>query len=177
MGRGPLLEAELVKVISDYRGHVIATTACMGGELSTNALNMSDAEAVGDYVSAKVYYENIINFITFCTDIFGSDFYLECAPSTAEDQIRVNQKIFKIAQAYKIKMVVGTDAHYMTSDDRLVHKAYLNSKGGEREVDAFYEFARLMDYDECQNLLALSFDGNKEIANWILENTLEIQNK
>lgn len=177
MERVPLLKAELAKVMSDYKGHVIATTACMGGELSTNALNMSNAEAVGDYISAKVYYENIINFITFCTDIFGSDFYLECAPSTAEDQIRVNQKIFKIAQAYKIKMVVGTDAHYMTSDDRLVHKAYLNSKGGEREVDAFYEFARLMDYDECQNLLALSFDGNKEIANWILENTLEIQNK
>lgn len=177
MERVPLLKAELAKVMSDYKGHVIATTACMGGELSTNALNMSNAEAVGDYANAKVYYENIINFITFCTDVFGSDFYLECAPSTAEDQIRVNQKIFKIAQAYEIKMVVGTDAHYMTSDDRLVHKAYLNSKGGEREVDAFYEFARLMDYDECQNLLSLAFNGNKDIATWILENTLEIQDK
>ena len=65
MERVPLLKAELAKVMSDYKGHVIATTACMGGELSTNALNMSDAESVGDYANAKIYYENIINFISF----------------------------------------------------------------------------------------------------------------
>ena len=58
-------------------------------------------------------------------------------------------------------MIVGTDSHYLTKADRFVHKSYLNSKGGEREVDSFYEFAHLMDYDEVYELLAKCFDdGN-----------------
>ena len=72
-------------------------------------------------------------------------------------------------------MVVGTDSHYLTKEDRMVHKAYLNSKGGEREVDDFYEFARLMDSDEVEELLSPCFpDG---YVNTIFENTLDLQNK
>ena len=29
-------------------------------------------------------------------------------------------------------MVIGSDAHYLKKEDRYVHKAYLNSKDGER---------------------------------------------
>ena len=57
-------------------------------------------------------------------------------------------------------MVVGTDAHYLTKDYRPIHKAYLNSKEGDREVDAFYEFTYLMDYDEVTVLLSQSFDND-----------------
>ena len=177
MERVPVTKAELAKVMSKYQGHIIATTACMGGELSTNALGMAMAENVNDTTSAQFYYDNILKFMKYCLDIFGDDFYIECAPSTMEDQKIVNAKLYKIAHAYNVKMVVGTDAHYLTKEDRFVHKAYLNSKGGEREVDSFYEFARLMDYDEAEELLALSFNGNKNIAERILNNTLLIQDK
>ena len=67
-------------------------------------------------------------------------------------------------------MVVGTDSHYLTKADRFVHKSYLNSKGGEREVDAFYEFAHLMSYDETFELLRKSFD-NDLIVEDILKNS------
>lgn len=87
----------------------------------------------------------------------------------------VNKQLKRIADYYKIKMVVGTDAHYLTAAERPVHKAYLNSKGGEREVDSFYEFAHLMDSDEVTNLLSLCFD--KDFIEEILDNTIEIQNK
>ena len=58
----------------------------------------------------------------------------------------------KIAEAFGVKMTIGTDAHYLNKEDRYIHKAYLNSKGGEREVDDFYEFARLMDPEETREL-------------------------
>ena len=43
----------------------------------------------------------------------------------------------------------------------MVHKAYLNSKDGDREIDSFYEFARLVDeiqpkvfiYENVQGLI------------------------
>jgi DNA polymerase-3 subunit alpha len=73
-------------------------------------------------------------------------------------------------------MIVGTDAHYLTKEDRYVHKAYLNSKGGEREVDSFYEFAHLMTFDEAHSLLADCFESN-EIAEHILFNTNKVRDK
>ena len=177
MERVPVTKAELTTVMQNYRGHVIATSACMGGELSTNAYNMVLTENVNDMTQARYYYDQINDFVRYCQSLFGDDFYIECAPSTMQDQKVVNAKLWRIARAYNIKMVVGTDSHYLTAADRFVHKAYLNSKDGDREVDTFYEFARLMDYDEAEQLLALSFNGDKNIARTILDNTKHIQDK
>lgn len=176
MERVPITKEELSKIMSKYKGHVVASTACMGGELSTAAYNMVCAETVNDMASAKVFYDQICDFITFCRDIFGDDFYIECAPSTAEDQCATNRKLYRIAMAYDIPIIVGTDSHYLTKADRFVHKSYLNSKGGEREVDSFYEFAHLMNYDEVYDLLKNCF-GDGTIAEQILHNSDVLKNK
>ena len=176
MERVPITKSELSDIMSRYRGHVIASTACMGGELSTAAYNMALAEEVNDLTSAQQFYNQICDFMNFCTNTFGDDFYIECAPSTAEDQCQTNRKLYRIAQAYNIPMVVGTDAHYLTKDDRFVHKSYLNSKGGEREVDSFYEFAHLMTYEEVCDLLTKCFD-DMSIAKTILYNSDRVKDK
>ena len=175
MERVSTLKSELTNIISKYKGHVIATTACIGGELSSNALKFAQAEKVNDRNSMQTFYDNIINFLNYCVNLFGDDFYIECAPSTDIDQMLVNQKLGAIAKAFNIKMVVGTDAHYLTKNERAVHKAYLNSKGGEREVDSFYEFARLMEYDEVIALLSpcVGIDFAMEIC----KNSLHLMDK
>ena len=176
MERVPITKEELATIMLKYKGHIIASTACMGGELSTAAYNMSCAEAVGDMNSAYVFHEQICNFIDYCQKVFGEDFYIECAPSTAEDQCITNRKLYRIAQAYSIPMIVGTDSHYLTKKDRFIHKSYLNSKGGEREVDSFYEFAHLMSFDEVYDLLKDCF-GDGMIAEQILNNSHQLRLK
>lgn len=176
MERVPLLKSELVDIMSRYKGHVIATTACIGGELGQEILAAEEAESVRDTETANFHLGKIYDLIVLCKSVFGDDFYLECAPSTKDDQIRVNRRIRKISEALKVKMVVGTDAHYLTKAERPVHKAYLNSKNGEREVDDFYEFAHLMDSDEVVELLNIAFE-DVDFVNQILDNTLEIQSK
>ena len=176
MERVPITKEELAKIMSKYRGHVIASTACMGGELSTAAYNMALAENVNDMASASIFYQQICDFIKYCVDVFGEDFYIECAPSTAEDQCITNRKLYRIAMAYNIPIIVGTDSHYLTKKDRYVHKSYLSSKGGEREVDSFYEFAHLMSYDEVYELLKNCF-GDGVIAETILENSRKLGEK
>ena len=158
MERVPLLKLEMADIMSRYKGHIIATTACMGGELSSEIIAAEEAEAVRDNETAQLHLSKIFDLVSFCKNIFGDDFYLECAPSTKEDQIRVNRRIKKISEALNVKVVVGTDAHYLTTAERQVHKAYLNSKDGEREIDDFYEFSRLMDSDEVIELLNLAFN-------------------
>ena len=176
MERVPLLKSELADIMSRYKGHVIATTACIGGELGSEIILAEEAEAVRDYDTAQLHLGKIHNLVTFCKSIFGEDFYLECAPSTKEDQIQVNRRIRRIGQALGVKVVVGTDAHYLTKAERQVHKAYLNSKNGEREVDDFYEFSRLMESDEVIELLNLAFEDTNYV-NEILDNTIEVQSK
>ena len=175
MERVPTLKDELAEVMLKYKDHIIATSACMGGELSTNAYAMAVAQEKGDMEAAKYHYGEIQNFMSFVLQVFGDDFYIECAPSTRKDQITTNRKLLSIARAYNVPIVVGTDAHFMTEADRPIHKAYLNSKDGEREVDDFYEFARLMTPDECAELLFKSFDA--DVIDEIFENSKKLQDK
>lgn len=175
--RVPTTKEELKEVVSKFKGHLIATTACIGGELPSTALLYTAARKINDMQNAVLYYKKIENFITYCLDLFGEDFYIECAPGTSAEQVAANQICHRIASVYGIQMVVGTDAHYLTKAERPVHKAYLNSKEGDREVDSFYEFTYLMDYDEVTKYLTYTFDGDRNFAEQVVNNTLEIYNK
>lgn len=177
MERVPTTKEELREVVNKFKGHLIATTACIGGELPSTALMYTRAKMVNDMNNAMIYYKQINDFLTYCLDLFGEDFYIECAPGTSPEQVTANQACRKIANFYGIKMVVGTDAHYLTKSERSVHKAYLNSKEGDREVDSFYEYTYLMDYDEVSSLLTFTFGGDSDFACQVVDNTLEIQNK
>ena len=157
MERVPTLKSELVEIVSKNPGHLIATTACLGGEVSTLALEMINCRKIGDEQSAVIAQNKIIKFILEMKALFGDDFYLECAPAASKEQILVNKKLEDIGIAMGVKMVIGSDAHYLTKEDRYVHKAYLNSKGGEREVDSFYEYSYLQDDEELRKNLSLSF--------------------
>ena len=52
MERVPLLKSELKEIVSKNKGHLIATTACIGGELGTEILKAEEAEAVKDQDTA-----------------------------------------------------------------------------------------------------------------------------
>ena len=174
--RVPTLKSDIEEIMKKYPGTLIATTACLGGELSVNTLNLINAEATGDKNGAEIAHNNIVNFMLWCKEIFKDDFYVECAPGASRDQILVNKRLVSIAQAFEVKMVIGSDAHYLKKEDRYVHKAYLNSKGGEREVDDFYEFAYLQDNEEIiENLKASDF--TQEFIEQMFDNSMEIYNK
>ena len=176
MERVPTMYEDLKTVVNKYPNSLIATTACLGGELSTNTLNLITAEKTVDKEGEANAHNNIVNFVLFCKELFGKDFYIECAPGCSRDQILVNQRLISIAKAFDVKMVIGTDAHYLKKEDRFVHKAYLNSKGGEREVDDFYEYSYLQTEEEIIENLK---ESNYDIAyiEQMFNNSVEIWNK
>ena len=172
--RVPTLKSDLERIIKSNPGHLIATTACIGGELSGSVLEMEKARQLGDFQSAEKWKANIINFVLWCKKIFGSDFYIETAPGASREQIIVNKKLAELAPQFGVKMVIGTDAHYLTKDDRYVHEAYLNSKGGDRETGQFYEYAYLQDEkDIIKNLTPSIVDSYEQMC----QNSMEIYNK
>lgn len=175
MTRVPTTKEELRNIVEKNPGHIIADSACLGGELPTLVISLIEAEKHGDEENILALKTQIHNFIIYCKNLFGEDFYLEVAPAESKDQILFNQRIVSIAKAYQLKIVVGSDAHYLTKKDRYVHKAYLNSKEGEREIDSFYEYTYLMDVDEATEHLTASYE--KDFIEEIFQNTIELQNK
>lgn len=174
MERVPTLKQDLENIVSKNPGHLIATTACLGGELSSNTLKMENARKIGDNRTAEECKQNIIDFVLWCKKLFADDIYMEVAPAANKDQIIVNKKIAELSKVFGVKMVIGCDAHYLTKEDRFVHKSYLNSKGGEREVDAFYEYSYLQSEAEIiENLTPSVVDLYEEMC----ENSMEIWNK
>lgn len=175
MERVPTTKEELARVIKRNPGHIIATTACIAGECPQSILRLIEAEKRKDEQTALEAREHLNNFLDFCVDVFGKDFYIEVAPSTNKEQISYNKRIVNVARAFGIKIIYGTDAHYLLKKDRYVHKAYLNSKEGEREVDSFYEFTHLMDNKEAFEYLSQSYSEEQFIE--LCNNSMEIYNK
>ena len=173
MERVPTLKSELAEVMAEYKGHVIATTACIGSEIGQNLLNIRLAEKAN--LPTEEYWNNIDDYINFCINVFGQDFYIECAPGESPEQIYVNQHLCDISKKYGLLMVPGTDSHYLSKDLRFAHKAYLNSKDGEREVDSFYEYSYLMSEEVCAEHLRASGMSDEWIS-WMFENTQIMQN-
>ena len=63
MERVPTLKSELKKLINKYgKGHLIASTACLGGELSTLTLELCKREEVHDEYNAGIYHNKIVEF-------------------------------------------------------------------------------------------------------------------
>ena len=173
MERVPTLKEELYEEVINNPGHLIATSACIGGELGSSILELTSSRRTGNVKAESASYRQIVNFIEFNKQLFKDDFYFEIAPAASDDQIIVNKMINKLSDLYSIPIVIGDDSHYLKKEDRYVHKAYLNSKGGERETDLFYEYSYLQDEDDIKKHLEPSeIDIDK-----CCENSLELMDK
>lgn len=175
MERVPTLKSELAAIVKKYPGHLIAATACLGGELATLTHELIKAEKSNNEEEIFNKKTEIVNFIKYCVNLFGEDFYIEIAPAKSKDQVLFNNRVKGIAQGLDIPMIFATDAHYLTSKDRAVHKVYLNSKDGEREIDDFYYYSHLMDNEEAFDNLYPYFT-EEEFAD-MCANTMDIMNK
>ena len=104
---------DLKEIVSKYPNSLIATTACLGGELSSEISALNMAEACFDIDGAKQHHERIVEFVLWCKELFGDDFYFEIAPGQSKDQVSVNKRMSAVAAAFGVKMVIGTDAHFL----------------------------------------------------------------
>ena len=169
MTRVPTYFQDLFEVICPNPGHVIGSTACLGGFLGTKLLeyNLNQDEE---------FFKKIINWVRQMEKIFGKgNFYLEMQPSDNEEQICVNKLILQLSEITSIPYIITTDTHYTNKEDRPIHKAYLTSQEGDREVDDFYSSTYLMGTEEIENYMGNYF--NEEILNTAYLNILNIIDK
>lgn len=175
MTRVPTEKKDLERILQLYPNSLIATNACIGGELGGRVLALLKAESNNDTEEVMRNKILIDEYIKWNKELFGDDFYLEFAAGNSKDQRAFNARIKSIAQFYNLKLIIGSDAHYLTSSHRVIHKAYLNSKEGEREVDEFYADAHFMTHEEVYDRIKdfFTIEEYEQICN----NSMEIYSK
>ncbi len=171
MERVPTLKGELESIIGDNKGHLIASSACLGGEIPSLCIDYFK----NNNQEAK---KKLHQMIMWCINVFGKEnFFLELQPSAlsgseqSQTQAFVNKCLIKLAKAYDLKYIVTTDAHYLNREDRIIHEAYLKSDGksSDRELGDFYETTYLMPINEIVQCLENHL--TKEEAITAIQNT------
>lgn len=143
--RVPTYYKDLKDIVATNPGHLVASTACLGGQLPKFLLKYRDTQD-------QKYWDTAVNWCKYMVNIFGKDnFYLEMQPSNNKDQELVNLHICKLHDDLDIPIIITTDAHYLKKEDAIIHEKYLNSQDGDREVKAFYETTYMMGTEELES--------------------------
>lgn len=140
MKRVPTYYNDLIEIIDSNKGHVIGSTACLGGYIPHLILNNRMEEA-------KRWLLQMVR-------LFGrGNFFLELQPPAEQgnEQWAVNQALVSLSEELEIPYIITTDSHYLRKEDASIHKAYLNSQDGEREVDSFYATTYMMSTEELES--------------------------
>lgn len=166
MYRIPTYYDNLEEILSKYKGHIVGASACLGGALPKNLLKYKDT-------CNQEIWKACIGWIEYMNEIFGQGyFFLEMQPNVDEEQTYVNSQLLELSKITNTPFIITTDAHYLKKEDREIHKTYLQSKEGDREVDSFYATTYVMTSEEIHSYMDsnIGFD-NVEKA---FSNTLKI---
>lgn len=151
----PTLYSDLEEIIEPNQGHVIASTACLGSRIDKMLLQEYENGSGLEQAVKEVFHLN---------KIFGiGNVYLEVQPSRDKDtdQSHVNNLMSVLHSRTGCKIIPTTDSHYLCKEDAFIHKVYLQSQEGDREVDDFYATAYLMSPDELREHLRIDFDDGQ----------------
>ena len=100
-----------MKMIRKYNEGLICTTACLGSYLDQCIINNKMDEAHKHLAELK--------------DIFGDRLFLEIQPFNEEEQVRVNIELMNMAKQYGLRIITGTDSHYVNKEDHYIHDILL----------------------------------------------------
>lgn len=169
--RVPSYYRDLVEVVESNPGHLIGSSACLGGQLGQWWLQVKD----GDLREEKAW-ELSEAWVLRMEEIFTKEhFYIELQPGINPEQVYVNRKLWELSERTGVPTILTTDHHYTRQEDRKIHKAFLTSKQGDREVDAFYEATYMMNVNELIERFGVSFPMDaKEKVSKMIENTNKI---
>ena len=163
--RTPTKFSDLEKVIGEDKGHIVASSACLGGQISKWIVEYLQIPERLDFRQNQIK-----EYIEMCKDIFGyENFYLELQPPKEKNDMQdlVNNEIIKISHETNTEIIITTDAHYLDKDLLSLHCKFLNSgdsndEDEERNIHEIYATAYLMSEEEVREIFnSVGFDGNE----------------
>lgn len=144
----------------ENKGNIIVSSACLGSEFAQLVLEFSRN-------NTDENRKKIIDFVNQMKEIFEDDFYIEIQPSHFDEQKIYNNLAVQIANSMGVEVIITTDAHYLSLEDKEIHTIYLKSQNAERETEEFYSSTYLMGVDELKEYFSYlpQEDFNRYIEN------------
>ena len=134
-------------MIAKYHEGLICMSACVNGLVGHVMLDEKYFKLFDDEDKKGIIRERIVSF----KSIFKKDFYLEIMLNELSEQAKVNKRVLKLAEKYKIEVVVTNDTHYIDKDDALLHdvvKCVAFKKGINDENNGTYSTRTLYFVDD-----------------------------
>lgn len=146
--RVPTFYDDLFRVMKDYKGDVIASTACLGGSLPKEIYKAFCENPENPNLSnSKIWINKMVQ-------VFGEgNFFLELQPSEQEQQIIVNKLLVQLSEETGVPYIITTDAHYLKKEDRPIHDAFIKSQEADRETGDFYATTYVMSESEIHEYM------------------------
>lgn len=150
-----------VKVLEKYSKGIIATSACLGGEVQRK-LNYGQYEAAK---KAALKYEKI----------FGKgNFFLELQDHNIAEQKRVNKQLELLSKETNIDLIATNDIHYLEREDAKAHDVLLCIQTGKTvQEENRMKFPSNEFYLKSKKEMYELFSGNEEA----LKNTQKIADR
>jgi len=149
------------EVLMEFKEGIIATSACMAGEIPTLIRRDNYQGAV---VAAKEYL-----------DIFGkSNFFIEIQDHHLDEEKFLNSQLIKLSRELEIPLVAANDSHYVNKDDAFSHDVLMCIQMGKTIKDENrLEFPNSEFYIKSSQEM---YDIFKDIPSAI-ENTIKIKDR
>ena len=100
-----------------YSEGIIASSACLGGEIQSHLLR-------DNYEKAK---EIALKY----KEIFKDGFYLELQYHGMQEQLKVNELLIKLSKETGIPLICTNDTHYINKEDSKAHDVLIMHSNSE----------------------------------------------
>ena len=147
------------EILFKYHEGLIATTACLGGEIPQIIMSRGEEAA--------------IPVLREYQDVFGGDFYLELQRHGLEEQEPVNQILISLATRLGIPLIATNDCHYINADDAKAHDILVCLQTGRDLDDETRMRYTGQEYLKTRQEMATLFSDVPQA----LENTMTIAGK
>ena len=127
----PRIDFELLR---QYSKGIIASTACLGGELPQSIMRYNQPHPKGNYSGYTFNLEKAEEVLQRFIDIFGEDLYLELQNHGYPEQVLVNHAMKQLSEKYNLKVIATNDVHYVNKDDFEAHNILICLNTG-KDVD------------------------------------------
>ena len=141
----PRVDKEMLRL---YHEGIIASSACLGGEIPDAIRNRSEEKA------EEVLQEYL--------EIFGDDFYLELQRHGLPEQEQVNPVLIRLAEKYKLKIIATNDVHFTNAEDSEAHNILICLNTGKDLGDAQGMHYTGQEFMKTPNQMATLFEDLPE---------------
>lgn len=114
--------------LCEYREGLVVLSGCLNGPVAFELRNKQVVNKEGNIIreiSKEERIKSAVSWIKKFKSVFKDDYYIELQMPGIPDDDQVFRWLIKLADEYKIKLVLANDCHYLNREDFILQKVMM----------------------------------------------------